>query len=66
MRFGKNLKGGGGEAVARNEGIPEGEIVKTLSIVGFEVLTAAVMKSTKFWDITPCSPLKVSWLIFRP
>jgi hypothetical protein len=22
---------------------------------GFEVLTAAVMKSTIFWDITPCS-----------
>jgi hypothetical protein len=27
--------------------------------VGFEVLTAVVMKSTIFWDITPCSPLKV-------
>jgi hypothetical protein len=25
----------------------------------FEVLTAVVMKSTIFWDITPCSPLKV-------
>jgi hypothetical protein len=24
---------------------------------GFEVLTALVMKSTIFWDITPCSPL---------
>jgi hypothetical protein len=23
--------------------------------VGFEVLTAVVMKSTIFWDITPCS-----------
>jgi hypothetical protein len=25
--------------------------------VGFEVLTAVVMKSTIFWDMTPCSPL---------
>jgi hypothetical protein len=23
--------------------------------VGFEVLTAVVMKSSVFWDITPCS-----------
>jgi hypothetical protein len=28
--------------------------------VGFEVLTAVVMKGTIFWDITPCSPLKVN------
>jgi hypothetical protein len=28
-----------------------------LLIVGFEVLTAAVMKSTVFWDITPCCNL---------
>jgi hypothetical protein len=28
--------------------------------IGFEVLTAVVMKSTIFWDITPCSPLKVN------
>jgi hypothetical protein len=27
--------------------------------VGFEVLTAVVMKSTIFWDITPCIPLSV-------
>jgi hypothetical protein len=27
--------------------------------VGSEVLTAVVMKSPTFWDITPCSPLKV-------
>jgi hypothetical protein len=27
--------------------------------VGFEVLTAVVMKSSIFWDITPCSPLNV-------
>jgi hypothetical protein len=29
-------------------------------MIGFEVLTAVVMKSSSFWDITPCSPLKVS------
>jgi hypothetical protein len=28
-------------------------------IVGFEVLTAVVMKSFIFWDVTPCSLLKV-------
>jgi hypothetical protein len=28
--------------------------------VGFEVLTAVVMKSINFWDITPCSPLRVN------
>jgi hypothetical protein len=28
--------------------------------VGFEVLTAVVIKSTVFWDITPCGQLKVN------
>jgi hypothetical protein len=28
--------------------------------VGFEVLTAVVMKSTIFWDITSCCPLSVN------
>jgi hypothetical protein len=28
--------------------------------VGLDVLTAVVLKSTIFWDITPCSPLKVN------
>jgi hypothetical protein len=28
--------------------------------VEFEILTAVVMKSSIFWDITPCSPLKVN------
>jgi hypothetical protein len=28
--------------------------------VGFEVLTAVVMKSTIFWDMTLCSPLKIN------
>jgi hypothetical protein len=28
--------------------------------VGFEVLTAVVMKSTTFWDIMPCRPLSVN------
>jgi hypothetical protein len=27
--------------------------------VGFEVLTTVVMKSSVFWDITPCSSLQV-------
>jgi hypothetical protein len=31
-----------------------------IKIVGFKVLTAVVMESTIFWDITPCSPLKVN------
>jgi hypothetical protein len=26
----------------------------------FEVLTAVVMKSSVFWDITPCNPVKVN------
>jgi hypothetical protein len=30
------------------------------SSVGFEVLIAVVVKSTIFWDMTPCSPLIVS------
>jgi hypothetical protein len=29
-------------------------------LVGFEVLTMVVMKSTVFWDIMPCNPLKVN------
>jgi hypothetical protein len=33
---------------------------KPLLIVGFEILRAVVMKSSIFWDITPCSPLKVN------
>jgi hypothetical protein len=28
--------------------------------IGFEVLTAMVMKSTIFWDITLCNPLSVN------
>jgi hypothetical protein len=28
--------------------------------VGFEVLTAVVLKSTVFWDKTPCSQLSVN------
>jgi hypothetical protein len=33
---------------------------QTLSRVRFEVVTAVVMKSTIFWAITPCSPLRVN------
>jgi hypothetical protein len=28
--------------------------------VRFEVLTAVIMESCVFWDITPCSPVKVN------
>jgi hypothetical protein len=31
------------------------------SIVGFEVLTAVVMKTAIFWDITPCSRWLARW-----
>jgi hypothetical protein len=31
-----------------------------LNFVGFKDFTAVAMKITVFWDITPCSPLKVS------
>jgi hypothetical protein len=31
------------------------------SFLGFKGLTAVVMKSSIFWDITLCSPLKVTW-----
>jgi hypothetical protein len=35
------------------------ELVILLVLIGFEALTAVVMKSTTtFWDITPCNPLK--------
>jgi hypothetical protein len=33
---------------------------KNAAFVGFEVPTAEVMKNSIFWDITPCSPLKVN------
>jgi hypothetical protein len=33
---------------------------RLLRHVGFEVITAVVLKSTIFWDRTPCSPLKVN------
>jgi hypothetical protein len=35
-------------------------IQTTNAFAGLEVLTEVVMKSTIFWDITPCSPLKVN------
>jgi hypothetical protein len=35
-------------------------LVNIYYFIGFEVLTAVIMKSTIFWDITPCSPLKVN------
>jgi hypothetical protein len=35
-------------------------VSELLKNVGFEVLTMVVVKSTIFWDITPCSPLNVN------
>jgi hypothetical protein len=38
-----------------------GQIIKTTNaFVGFKVLTAVVMNSTIFWDITPCSSLSLN------
>jgi hypothetical protein len=34
---------------------------KNNNVVEFEVLTAVVMKSSVFWDITVCSPLQVRY-----
>jgi hypothetical protein len=35
-------------------------ILKSIFFVGFEVPTAAVMRTSVFWDTTLCSPLKVN------
>jgi hypothetical protein len=46
-----------------------------IETVGLDVLTPVLMKSYNFWNITPCSPLKVklpasyrflAWLILQP
>jgi hypothetical protein len=34
-------------------------IIHKIRYIWFKVLTAVVMKSTIFWDISPCSPLEV-------
>jgi hypothetical protein len=34
--------------------------MKLIKYVGFDILTSVVVKSSIFWDITPCSPLKVN------
>jgi hypothetical protein len=39
---------------------PKHTLTNNTFVVGFEVLTAVVMKSTIFWDIMPCSPLKAN------
>jgi hypothetical protein len=36
------------------------DLSSNYQLVQFEVLTAVVMKSTIFWDTTPCSPLSVN------
>jgi hypothetical protein len=35
-------------------------MMKHVKFIGSDVLTAVVMKSSFFWDITLCSPLKVN------
>jgi hypothetical protein len=40
--------------------VTEENMKKKNKVVGFEVLTAVVMKSSVFWDVTLSSPLKVS------
>jgi hypothetical protein len=35
-------------------------IQKITKNIGFEVLRAVIMNTSIFWDITPCSPLKVN------
>jgi hypothetical protein len=37
-------------------------ILNYCTFVGFEIVTAVVMKSTIFWDKTPCSRLKFNRL----
>jgi hypothetical protein len=32
-------------------------------VVGFEVLTVVDMESSRFWDIKPCSPLKINTIL---
>jgi hypothetical protein len=44
----------------RLESAADLQMGKREDLVGFEVLTAVVMKSNIFWDITPCSPLQVN------
>jgi hypothetical protein len=34
--------------------------IKHVKLAALEVLTAVVMKTSTFWDITPCNPLKVN------
>jgi hypothetical protein len=36
----------------------ETKCITNFSYVGFEVLTAVVMKSSIIWDITACSPVE--------
>jgi hypothetical protein len=56
-----------GRACGRHKGNFESEMLKRgmsiymmtgLNYIGFEVLTAVVIKSTVFWGIPPCSLLK--------
>jgi hypothetical protein len=37
--------------------------INTDKFVGFEFLTAVVMKSSVFWDVMPCSSVKVNYVL---
>jgi hypothetical protein len=43
-----------------NRSLKEIEIMETFLVLRLEVLTPVVMKGSIFWDITPCSPLKIN------
>jgi hypothetical protein len=49
------MSGGSKSAIVRGIMTPF-----TGSHVGFKVLTVVVVKSSNFWDIMPCSPLKIN------
>jgi hypothetical protein len=49
----------------RREGVKKEGIVNKYVYLVSEVLTAAVVKRFRLWDITPCSPVKISRSIER-
>jgi hypothetical protein len=45
---------------SKNPGISPITLTESIINKEFEVLTAVVMKNSVFWEIAPCSPLKVN------
>jgi hypothetical protein len=41
-------------------------LLSLIALLGLEVLTPVVVKSTISWDIAPCSPLKVNHHLLSP